>query len=331
MKPVTLLLAVFLPISPLLAQTGLQPQLPTPGVNFGNMLEAPKEGAWGVTLKESYFATVAQAGFKTVRIPIRWSARAALEAPYTIDPVFFARVDRAVEAGKKKNLTLILDLHNYDALYLDPDSNSARFVALWKQIAEHYQGQPPSVVFELCNEPCKKLDAARWNALLAETLAVVRPTNPDRTVIVGPVQWNSIGKLPELVLPEGDPHLLVTVHYYDPMHFTHQGASWIEGADAWMGTRWNGTEAEKAAIDGALDKVVAWGQAHHRPMFVGEFGAYEKGPLEDRVRWTSYVARALGARGLSSAYWEFASGFGIYDPKADQWREPLLRALVPGA
>ncbi len=32
---------------------------------------------------------------------------------------------------------------------------------------------------------------------------------------------------------------------------------------------------------------------------------------------------------MSWAYWEFASGFGAYDPRADWWRDPLLRALLP--
>jgi hypothetical protein len=29
------------------------------------------------------------------------------------------------------------------------------------------------------------------------------------------------------------------------------------------------------------------------------------------------------------SYREFASGFGIYDPKAKAWREDLLKALIP--
>ena len=44
------------------------------GINLGNALEAPYEGAWGVTLKELYFQVVKNAGFNSVRIPINWSA-----------------------------------------------------------------------------------------------------------------------------------------------------------------------------------------------------------------------------------------------------------------
>ena len=43
------------------------------GVNLGNALEAPSEGSWGLYLKEEYFKDIAEAGFDSVRVPIRWS------------------------------------------------------------------------------------------------------------------------------------------------------------------------------------------------------------------------------------------------------------------
>src|SRR5262245_39122684 len=67
------------------------------GINFGNALEAPREGAWGMELKEEYFAAVKDAGFQSVRIPIKWSAHAAAEPPYTLDRKFAERVDWAIE------------------------------------------------------------------------------------------------------------------------------------------------------------------------------------------------------------------------------------------
>jgi endoglucanase len=58
------------------------------GINFGNALDAPSEGAWGVVLKEEYFKAVKDAGFSHVRLPVRWSAHARNEPPYTINPRF---------------------------------------------------------------------------------------------------------------------------------------------------------------------------------------------------------------------------------------------------
>jgi endoglucanase len=298
------------------------------GVNLGNMLEAPREGAWGVTVQEGYFPIIRQAGFTLIRVPIRWSAHVGLAPDYTIDPAFFSRVDWVVAQAEKNNLTAILDYHNDDALMKDPDANADRFVAIWKQIAGHYQGEPSPILFELLNEPNGKLDAPRWNDLLAKTLAAVRATNPTRTVVIGPVQWNSIGALSKLVLPDNDPNLLVTVHFYDPMTFTHQGASWIEGSDKWLGNTW-GTDAEKLAVTQSFNKAAAWGSDHKRPMYLGEFGAFSKGDMDSRARWTAFVARTAESHGFPWTYWEFCSGFGVYDPLAHTWRQPLLEALMP--
>ena len=41
------------------------------GVNLGNALEVPTEGEWGVVLKEEYFSIIKQAGFNSVRLPVR--------------------------------------------------------------------------------------------------------------------------------------------------------------------------------------------------------------------------------------------------------------------
>ena len=161
------------------------------GINLGNALDAPSEGEWGVTLEASYFEAIAAAGFDSVRIPIRWSAHAGAEAPYTIDPAFFERVDWAVDQATSRGLNAIVNIHHYEEIYADPADESDRFLTLWEQVAERYADRPDSVVFELLNEPHEKLDAAAWNDLLDEAIDVVRQSNPRRLLIVGPSQWNS--------------------------------------------------------------------------------------------------------------------------------------------
>src|ERR1035437_5710452 len=73
------------------------------GVNLGNMLEAPHEGAWGETVQEAYFSTIKQAGFTLIRVPIRWAAHVSPAPDYTIDPAFFSRVDWVVAQAEKNN------------------------------------------------------------------------------------------------------------------------------------------------------------------------------------------------------------------------------------
>ena len=299
------------------------------GVNFGDALETPHEGQWGVVIQPDYFPTIRKAGFDTIRVPILWVGHVPAQAPFTIDPVFFKRIDWVVQQAEDNHLNVILDYHYDPDLMKDPDAHADRYVAIWKQVAEHYQSAPDTILFELMNEPFDKLDSAHWNPLITRALAAIRPTNPTRTVVVGPVRWNSYDKLSELELPESDRHLLVTFHYYLPMTFTHQGAEWVAPSKAWLGTKWLGTDADKAPIEHDFAQASDWAKAHHRPIFLGEFGAYSKGDLASRVCWTSFVAHTAESHGIPWSYWEFCSGFGAYDPKAHQWRKPLLDALIP--
>jgi len=299
------------------------------GVNLGNALEAPKEGDWGVVLKEEYFDLIKQAGFQSVRIPARWSAHAESSAPCRIEPRFFARVDWAVRQALSRRLRPVLNMHHYGEIMENPDQHRARFLAIWTQIATHYKGYPAALSFELLNEPQGKLTAEKWNRLLAEAIAVVRRTNPKRKIVVGPAGWNNIGELGNLELPENDRNLIVTVHYYSPFRFTHQGAGWVGNqSQAWLGTKWTGTKAERLAVTRDLDTAITWAVEHRRPIYLGEFGAYSKADLESRARWTRFVAGEALKRKIGFAYWEFCSGFGVYDAGRGQWVQPLKEALL---
>jgi endoglucanase len=299
------------------------------GINLGNALEAPRDQGWGVTLTDSFFTAIAEAGFDSVRIPVRWSDYAAEEPPYTIEPAFFKTVDRAVAQALSNDLAVVLNVHHYNELMGAPAQHRDRFLGLWRQIAEHYKDMPDSVVLELCNEPCGTMSDEFWNELVADTIPLVRESNPERWLMVGPTQWNQVHKLHLLQLPQDDRRLIVTIHYYEPMAVTHQGASWINDSDRWLGTTWTGTAEEQAAVRELFDRAATWAREHDRPVYLGEFGVYRTADMDTRTNWTAFVAREAEKRGFTWGYWEFCSGFGAYDPEAQAWREPLLHALLP--
>ena len=299
------------------------------GMNFGNALESPREGDWGLKIQADYFPLLKKAGFATIRVPVKWSAHAAKESPYTIDPTFFERIDWVLDQAATNSLNVVLNVHHYDEMDNDPDHHLTRLVAIWRQIAARYKDRPRSVVFEMLNEPHNKLIDNKWNEAIPPVLQAIRATNPTRPVIVGPAFWNAIWALPKLKLPN-DSNLILTVHYYDPFKFTHQGATWAskEVRDL-SGLKWTGSVAEKKELHDRFEQVSVWARQHNRPVFLGEFGAYEKADLDSRARWTAAVAREAESRGWSWAYWEFAAGFGAYDRIHKSWREPLKNALIP--
>jgi endoglucanase len=299
------------------------------GVNLGNALDAPKEGEWGITLRDEDFTLVAEAGFEHVRIPVRWSTHAASAAPYVIDPEFAARVKWAIDSALAAGLRVVVNVHHYEEMGVDPDAHKERLAGLWKQIAETYQSYPDKLYFELFNEAHDKLTPAKNNALILELLAVIRQTNPRRSVVVGGTEWNSFRGLSALELPAADQNLITTIHYYDPINFTHQGAEWAEKQKDLHGIDWPGEVGTQRNMAVDLDRATEWARAHTRPLYLGEFGTYEKAELAARARWTSAMVTEADARGIPYAYWELRSGFGLYDLEKKQWRKELLEAVLP--
>jgi len=298
------------------------------GVNLGNALEAPSEGEWGMVIQEEYLQLIKDAGFNSVRIPVRWNAHALDEEPYTIDASFFSRVDQVIGWALNRDLFVVLNIHHYNALMEEPQSHKKRFLALWQQIAEHYYNHSNDLLFEVLNEPHSGLTPSLWNSYLREAIAIIRKSNPYRTLVIGTAPWGGIGGLEDLSIPEEDRNIIATVHYYEPFQFTHQNAEWVEGSAAWDGTAWSGTVEQKEDVDQDFDYVLEWAGEQDRPVFLGEFGAYSAAPDESRHRWTSYVRNAAEERGFSWAYWEFGAGFGIYDRESREWRDGLLNALI---
>jgi len=276
--------------------------------------------------KPRHFELIKQAGFSSVRmvLPI---------APFAKNPgdplpdTWFATLDGLVHDALAQGLNVILDDHDYWICAKNADDCRTRVLAFWTQAAERYKDAPDKVLFEILNEPNGAMDQ-KWNALLAEALALIRKTNPTRNVIVGPAFWNNVGWLDKLELPATDRHIIVTVHYYLPMKFTHQGARWTPEYVNTSGVTW-GTPEDYAAIDKDFDAVQAWAEKNDRPILLGEFGAYDKGPMESRVKYTAAVARAAEKRGWAWAYWQFDSDFIVYDIDKDQWVEPIRDALLP--
>jgi len=276
--------------------------------------------------REEHFARIRQAGLGTVRVVLFTFPH--LDQDNRLDPAWLEKLDQVLAWGRNNDLQVILDVHDFNDCVKDVPACEAKLVQVWTQLGERYAAQPDSVVFELLNEPHGALDARAWNALLAKLLQVVRKTNPTRNVVVGPPRWNNPEELDTLRLPEDDRHLVVTFHYYEPFAFTHQGASWVEPQfSEKTGVRF--TPEQVAKIESDFDKVEAWSRRHGRPILLGEYGAYDKAPMEDRVLWTRTVARAAEKRGFAHLYWQFSSDFVLYDFQREDWVEPLLHAVVP--
>ena len=300
------------------------------GVNIIGYDDALWQGSDQARMQDKHFRLIKQAGFNHVRINLHPFQYLGDAPDYAIHPAWLSTLDWAVAQALDNDLVAILDLHEFIAMARDFEGLKDRYLAVWEQLASRYQDYPATLLFELLNEPNGELTVALWNQFLVEPYEIIRRTNPDRTLIIGPAFWNGIDHLAELELPEADRNIIVTVHYYHPMPFTHQGASWSEHRDL-SGIEWLGTDEEQTAIVRDLDPVQAWAERENRPILLGEFGAYEQADMASRARYTSFMTRQAERLGWSWSYWQFDSDFIVYDIDRDRWVTPILNALIPPA
>lgn len=297
------------------------------GINLGNALEAPNEGDWGYRIESAHLIAIAEAGFDGVRLPVRWDAHTDAEPPHMINSALMQRVGDIIDQCLALGLHIQLDCHHYEALIADPRAERARFLSIWRQIAAEFQSAPARLLFEPLNEPNGgALDGTRLTELQREALAVIRETNPERLVVLGPGNWQNIDALARWTPPEGD-NIAVSVHYYEPHAFTHQSAEWL-GEDAPVFQRSWGERADIDAVAAHISRAADWGARRGFAVQLGEFGVNAAVPLEQRAAWTSAVREACDANSMGWCVWDFAGAFPVWNRERGAWIDELRGALA---
>jgi len=296
------------------------------GVNLGNALEANYEGEWGYTIEEDHLTAIADVGFDGIRLPVKWSAFAENNPGYQIDTAMLARVDQIIDQAFARRLKVQLDIHHFSQMMSEPEEAAPRVAQLWTQLGEHFRDRPPELIFEIINE----LNGGHWNAqrttaLYQESIAAIRWSNPDRVIVVGPPDWNSINGLNGWTLPEDD-NLALTVHHYGPHEFTHQGAEWIEDPPN-FGRPW-GTDRDIAEVRNHIARAADWAGERSLRLQLGEFGVNRSVSVDQRALWTRVVREACDAHAIGWCVWDFAAAFQIYDRERGAYIPEMRDALL---
>jgi endoglucanase len=331
------------------------------GANLGNDLEAPPGQDWGVHHSASDLRLIKNEGFDHVRIPTGWHHYTGASPDYRIKREFFARVDEFVDAALREKLGVIINIHHFDDFTSDPKAQTAKFEAIWAQIAAHYSKAPEWLAFELLNEPKDAATTEVINSIFAKTISVIRKTNPARTIFLGPGRWNSISELPALLLPDDDQNLIVSVHNYDPFFFTHQGATWSGPDTKVTGILFPGpplhplvpdsslnlspsvinwlkgydsqpkasNPSSRAAFSSSIEHAREWSDYYGRPVHVGEFGCFTTADGASRAHYYQAFREVAEGAGIGWAIWDWKAGFHYWNEKAGR-PEPGMRQALFG-
>lgn len=283
---------------------------------------------------------MAQMNMQTLRLPVCFSAWENGVAPYDIDSTkYFAAIDSFLVWTNAQNMKLIIDFHHGRLSSANAATEIPRIADIWRQVAQRYAStNPEKVFFEVYNEPWD-VDSTTWRTAANAFVTAIRAQAPQHSIIVGGSDWNSISGL-QSFYPLGDSNIIYTFHFYAPMIFTHQGATWAGNAAAtqgipfpynaatmpvmnpltagtWGENAYNtyGTYGNVATLANAVGAAKNWSNVHQLPIYCGEWGSYKPFIPNDgsRCRYTEAVKAILDSLEVPFTYWEWNEGFSLFD------------------
>ncbi len=333
------------------------------GANLGNGLEVPPGQNWGEHYTAEDLHRIRAEGFDHVRIPIGWHHYTGTGPEFRLRPEIFAKADELVYTGLRERLSVIINIHHFDQFTSDPKRETARFLAIWRQLGAHYATAPEGLAFELLNEPKDAATTEVINPIFAKAIEQIRRIDPKRTIFVGPGRWNSIAELPALRLPDGDENLIVTVHNYDPFYFTHQGATWAGPDTKLTGIIFPGpppqplepspslklsasvrdwvkaynveptatNPSSPRTFQAAITDAREWSVYYGRPIHVGEFGCFTTADPRSRANYYCTFREAAEAAQIGWALWDWKAGFRYWNQEAGRPETGMHEALFGAA
>ena len=304
---------------------------------------------------------IASWGMDHIRLPFDYPVLEDDAQPLVYKEDGFAYIDNCIKWCKKNSLNIILDLHkapgysfgtlDNNSLFDDPAMRE-RFISLWKTIAKRYSSENDNVILELLNEMVEPT-SDRWNKLAHDTVTAIREIDPDRNIIIGGNNYNSINMLKEIDLIKNDSHIIYTYHFYLPFLFTHQRASWmpftrdytaevpypgncpslaefIENNPKYKGEHeyYIGLAMNKELMLHDMQPAIDFINSTGETIYCGEYGAIDHAPLYCRINWHRDFIDILKDLKIGRACWSYKQmNFGLVDEYSNVISAELVKIV----
>lgn len=273
-------------------------------------------------------------GFDHVRLPV--DTHCLFDQSGNIRQNIMTLVHHVIEKCLDLGLNVIYDMHWLEAgnlFYSEPAANE--LVNNWKKLMEELGGYPEDrLAYEILNEPY----GPGWGLMQRRMLHLIRHFEPERVVFVSPDGGYGADPCAEFHLHGGDPNLIMTFHYYEPMLASHKKIWGYTGPSHYPGLlfsdeEWEAmTDAEKERaqwhrgavydydyVHAKMEAVAAAAAKNGLKVHCGEFGMSKTNIREERLQWFRDIVRAFSSFDIPFTVWE--SWGGDFGPGTD-WGTP---------
>ncbi len=312
-----------------------------PGWNLGNTLDSTgsDETSWGnPRITEALLDNVKAQGFKSVRLPVTWSAHVGPGPDHAIEAAYLDRVKEVVRWALARDLYVMINIHHdsWQWIWNMPTDHAGvlhRFTRIWTQLAGAFTEFGPKLTFESWNEPqftgsTGKPQEVRLNSELnASFHDIVRRSggnNATRLLVLPTLHTSSeqtyVDPLVEQIQGFDDPNLIATVHYYGYWPFSVNVAG---------GTRFD-AGVQQDVVD-TLDRVHTSFVARGIPVIIGEYGLLgfdrHTGTIEqgEKLKFFEYFGYYARAKKVTTMLWDNGQHL---NRTSFQWNDPELYAQI---
>lgn len=310
------------------------------GVCFSNFFWEEKESLYRSHHNEADFEKLKSMNMNVVRFYLMASMFEDPGKPYVYPEKNFEWLEKNIEWARKNGIYLILDMHGPPGGYQSEGDgldlwenreNQLRLLALWKHIAKRYRDEPVIAGYDLLNEPVVSKSRSQWERLAGDIVKEIRTVDKNHLLIVANTMKIkdkplSFERYRNFFLVD-DKNVLYTFHFYYPIEYTHQDASWTNfpiTGNYPDETKTNLTlmnpflryviKRNKKYLEYEVKRMARFGLKNNVPMYVGEFGAYIR-CFDDRggLQWLDDTLSLFDKYGLHYTWHSYhESGFGFY-------------------
>ncbi len=275
---------------------------------------------------------IASWGLDHVRLPIDYDLVENNDGSSLEDG--YKYIDNAIEWCGEAGLNLVLDLHKTAGYsfdkgeqengFFESEALQERFYKLWERLAERYGKFSERVAFELLNEVTDKSYSDTWNVIIYKCIERIRKIAPDTVIVVGGYWNNSPDALPDIVKPY-DEKVVLSFHCYDPLDFTHQGATWVDYMDVSAKKSFDEKEINAEFFAKRFSPALETAEKYNAALYCGEYGVIDRVDPQDVLKWYKAINSAFEKFNISHCAWNYKQkDFGL----SDEWIKPVIDELV---
>ncbi|MCX8065892.1 MAG: glycoside hydrolase family 5 protein [Candidatus Hydrogenedentes bacterium] len=273
-------------------------------------------------VEESEIILLRELGFNFVRFPMDYRCWIKGDNIYDVNETVLKEIDSAIDICIKHGVHVCLNFHRApgwtvaeppETLNLWKEEEALKASCFhWKLFAERYRDVSYRYLsYNLFNEPPAISEDAH-RRVIGKVIEEIRKIDSEKYILCDGRRW---GAVPPLELADFD--IVASFHMYHPFTITHYKAEWAG--------KWEGVPVPTYPLE---EKGVVWNRntiesnyiSHwHKleqkgvPIFVGEFGAYNKTPHDVVIRWMKDCLDIFQKHGWGWALWNFKGPFGPLD------------------